>query len=103
MYGGRRFDGTLEEPHSPPAPREKACMKATSDPLWLAVSHRRPNHYSCTDCSMSLIITFIALALAVVLMPDVFTELAEGALENPVFGVGLLAILVLVGVWIDRG
>jgi len=36
-------------------------------------------------------------------MPDVFADIARGTVENPVVGMGLLALLVLLGVWIDRG
>lgn len=51
---------------------------------------------------MTLALTFVTLAVAFMLMPDVFGDLWRGAVANPVFGVGLLAVLVLVSVWTDR-
>ena len=51
---------------------------------------------------MTLALTFVTLAVAFMLMPDVFRDLWQGAVENPVFGAGLLAVLVLVWVWTDR-
>lgn len=51
---------------------------------------------------MTLALTFVTLAVAFLLMPDVFGDIWRGAVEKPVFGAGLLAVLVLVWVWIDR-
>ena len=35
-------------------------------------------------------------------MPEIYRDLWEAALNNPGHSLGLLAVLVLVGVWIDR-
>ena len=51
---------------------------------------------------MTLLLTFATLAVTVLLMPDVFAGFWQGAFENPVVGIGLLALLALIGVWIDR-
>ena len=51
---------------------------------------------------MTLVLTFVTLALAFLLMPDAFTDIGRGAIENPVFGGGAVAILALIWVWIDR-
>ena len=51
---------------------------------------------------MTLLLTFATLAVTVLLMPDVFAGFWQGAVENPVVGIGLLALLALIGVWIDR-
>ena len=48
------------------------------------------------------LIAIVTLVLAVLLMPDVFSELKQGAIEHPVFGGGFLAVLALVVAWIDR-
>ena len=51
---------------------------------------------------MALFLTVVVLGIAVLTMPEVFSELAQSAIDNPAYGLGLLALLVLVGVWIDR-
>ena len=51
---------------------------------------------------MTLFLTMATLAVTALLMPDVLAQIAQAAADYPRFGVGLLALLVLVGVWIDR-
>ncbi len=51
---------------------------------------------------MAILLTMVALALALLVMPDVFMEILNGAMEYPGYGIAFLAVLVLVGVWIDR-
>ena len=51
---------------------------------------------------MTLFLTMATLAVTALLMPDVLAQIAQAAADYPGFGVGLLALLVLVGVWIDR-
>ncbi len=51
---------------------------------------------------MLLLLTFVTLILSGVIMPDVYADLWQGLLENPGFGGGLLGLLVLLGVWMDK-
>ena len=51
---------------------------------------------------MTLFLTMATLAVTALLMPDVLVQIAQAGADHPTFGVGLLALLVLVGVWIDK-
>ena len=51
---------------------------------------------------MLLLLTFVTLILSGLVMPDVYADLLQGLRDNPGIGGGLLALLALIGVWIDK-
>ena len=51
---------------------------------------------------MLLLLTFVMLVLSGLVMPDVYADLWQGLRDNSGFGGGLLALLALIGVWIDK-
>ena len=50
--------------------------------------------------TMTLLLTFTTLAVTFLLLPNVFAGLWYRAVEQPAIGIGLLALLALVGVWV---
>ena len=51
---------------------------------------------------MLLALVLCIVAVALLLMPDAFGALAAGAVNNPEWGIPLLAIVFLIAVWIHR-
>ena len=51
---------------------------------------------------MVLFLAVCTVALALLMMPDVFVALGQVAVDNPAWGLGLLTVVTLIGVWIYR-
>ena len=51
---------------------------------------------------MMTVVTLCVMGLALLLMPKVFVAIVRQCVEHPGMGVGLLAVLCLVGGWIYK-
>ncbi len=51
---------------------------------------------------MAILFALVTMALALLVRPDVFVDVARELVNRPGWGISLLTVLLLVGVWIDR-